>query len=421
VFFHKIQLLLALFTSRLIKRKLNKISLKQNKVRLLIDYTGINENAAPNGIERVLRNITKYLKSDDFEIMKVEFFEIFTVAYIPGGYQNINTERLSTKKRVILKLKYYLQAYKYSIKTGDNDVILYLNHFPYGKHKAVQYFKEKSGGKVIYMIHDLLPIRYPQFFGESEKEIFGKWLQDSVNYASGYIAVSRTTRNDLLNYMDEKGICKDSFYVGVIQLGADIDISGDKITYISQQIQKIFDNRSVYLIVSTVEPRKNHQYLLNSFEKIWEKDIDVTLLIIGKIGWLTDKILIEIKNHPLYEKKLFMCNHVNDNELVYCYQHAKCFLFPSYAEGFGLPIVESISYGLPVLASDTAIHREIGRDSIEYFDIYNPEALVELIIDIETRGKPLKIPQNDIIISWQESSHMFMNEIQKILKRYNNS
>jgi len=391
----------------------------QSKVRLLIDHTGINESATPDGIGRVLRNITKHLESNDFDILKIEFFDIFTVIYLPGGYQNIDTESFSINKRVLMKLKYYIYAYRHSIKTGDNDVILYLNHFPYSKHKAVQYFKEQSGGKVIYIIHDILPIRYPQFFCEGEKEVFEKWLQDTTRYASAYVAVSRTTYNDLLHYMDEKGICTDTFFMGSIRLGADINVSGDKMVKVSKNIQKVFDNRSIYLIVSTIEPRKNHQYLLDTFDKIWEKDIDATLLIVGKVGWLTKKLVVRIQNHSLYEKRLFMYNDVNDSDLIYCYQHAKYFLFPSYAEGFGLPIVESISYDLPVLASDIAIHREIGKDSIEYFDIRNPDSLVELIIEIETNGRQLMIPQkNDIIISWQKSTAMFMHEVIKILKRY---
>ena len=113
-----------------------------------------------------------------------------------------------------------------------------------------------------------------------------------------------------------------------------------------------------------------------------------------------------------------MINDANDKEVVYCYSHAKSFLFPSFTEGFGLPIVESLSNELPVLASDTAIHREVGREEVTYFDVKDPDSLYTLIKGIEQNTLKLKIPNTSSkhIISWEESTLQLLEKIHILLK-----
>ena len=90
--------------------------------------------------------------------------------------------------------------------------------------------------------------------------------------------------------------------------------------------------------------------------------------------------------HPGYGRNLFMFNDLSDGELDYCYRHAKGFLFPSKAEGYGLPIVEALSYGLPVLSSDIPIHREVGKTCCSYFDLADAACLARQIDSLERFG-----------------------------------
>ncbi len=142
-----------------------------------------------------------------------------------------------------------------------------------------------------------------------------------------------------------------------------------------------------YLTVGTIEPRKNHVLLVDAFERIWQRHSDARLLIVGRVGWLCESLVQRIRRHPQYQRSLFMFNDLSDSELEFCYQHAKAFLFPSHAEGFGLPVVEALQHGLPVLASDIPIHREVGQDFCTYFNRETPDELVRLISDIEQTGQ----------------------------------
>ena len=171
----------------------------------------------------------------------------------------------------------------------------------------------------------------------------------------------------------------------------------------------------VYLMVSTIEPRKNHAYLLDAFERIWAEDSEACLCFVGKIGWKTEQLIERIRQHPQFQKKLFMFNDLSDRELEHCYTHARSLVFPSYVEGFGLPLVEAMQRGLPAMASDIPVFREIGGDSMVYFDLEQPETLARLIRQFEESGKfpaPLSLADWQWI-NWQQASQQLIDKIQQ--------
>ncbi len=117
-----------------------------------------------------------------------------------------------------------------------------------------------------------------------------------------------------------------------------------------------------------------------------------------------------IHTHERLDRNLYCFHDLNDSELGYCYENAKMLLFPSIAEGFGLPIVEGLMHRLPVMASDIPIHREVGRDHIGYFDLDAPADLEAKIRDIETQGIPeALVPADDYRwLSWSDSIEMLL-------------
>jgi len=140
------------------------------------------------------------------------------------------------------------------------------------------------------------------------------------------------------------------------------------------------------------------------------------LCIVGRMGWKVEALLRRIEQHPEKNVRLFWWSDLSDDELLYCYGNAKMLLFPSFIEGFGLPLVESLSNGLPVLASDTPIHREIGGEQIGYFDLADPHSLKEKLLAIEASGIPdsLQVSPGYQWLSWLESSRMLLNKMNGI-------
>src|SRR5690606_41798773 len=133
--------------------------------------------------------------------------------------------------------------------------------------------------------------------------------------------------------------------------------------------------RPLDLMVITIEPHKNHVYLLDAFDLLWAENTDAALCFVGKIGWKNEHLIERIRRHPQLGKRLFMWNDLNDRELEYCYLNPRSLLFPSHVEGFGLPLVEAMQRKLPVMASDIPVFREIGGDAMAYFELSDPDNL----------------------------------------------
>lgn len=289
---------------------------------------------------------------------------------------------------------------------------------------SVDLFK-KRGGAVVAVIYDLIPITHPQFCDEYLVSVFNKWFYESLPFVDGYISISRTVQHELQAYaareIGEKAKEKsfDSFYLGADFLAQDPESPQTGDIHIRPAIADAFARRSAYLIVSTVEPRKNHAYLLDAFDLLWARGCDVSLIIVGRIGWKVNALIERITTHAQFGKRLFLMADLTDQELVYCYRHAKMLLFPSFVEGFGLPIVESLGHHLPVLASDTPVHREVGANHIGYFDLSRPEDLANRIENIETTGIPeaLQVAADYKWTNWRESTQQLLTKVMEIASR----
>ena len=276
----------------------------------------------------------------------------------------------------------------------------------------------ERGGQVVSVIYDLIPITHPQFCDDYLAQVFKNWFMSSQGRVDGYVAISKTVRDDLerflRNHLDAPPL-PERF--GHFYLGADFKPAAIDAMAVRQDVRDMFEGCPVYLIVSTVEPRKNHAYLLDTFDRLWHRDKDVTLLIIGRRGWKVEHLLERIFSHPRFGKNLFFREDIGDSELQYCYSRARALLFPSIAEGFGLPIIEALNSGLPVIASDIPVHREVGKDDIGYCDIHDPESLAKLITGIEEKGFCDEVPLVQDAhgwISWEESSCMLFEACAKI-------
>ena len=300
----------------------------------------------------------------------------------------------------------------------EDDILLLLDSTWYSNiWPSVEEFRNRKG-KVVAVIYDLIPITHPQFCDAFLAEVFKNWFFDSLRYIDGYVAISQTVQHDLMNFMEKEfgsEEVKRKVY-DYFLLGGDFNYRLEQSSGVRQPLKDSFGESSTYLIVSTVEPRKNHEYLLDVFDQLWEQDTPVNLCIVGRIGWKVEALMDRIQNHPQNNIRLYLWSDLSDEELLYCYANAKMLLFPSIVEGFGLPIVESLSNGLPVLASDTPIHREVGGEQVGYFDLEDPASLREMISQVEKSGIPdsLAVKSGYRWMDWRESSEMLLNKVTAI-------
>ncbi len=260
---------------------------------------------------------------------------------------------------------------------------------------------------LIILIYDLFPVTHPELVDSVHRANYVKCLTALLVYVKGVISISKSSLFDIEKFILDKktGVLFDYFY-----LGADFSASGRISGPVRPELVKLFTAGSVYLAVGTIEPRKNYNYLLDSFQKIWKQENNIRLCLVGRVGWLCDDVLQRVKTSSENGNRLFHFSDLNDDELEYCYVKSKAIVFPSKVEGFGLPLVEAMHYGKPVFASDIPVFREIGKEYPIYFDIGNHQSLVDAISCYEDEAVKREFAPEKWI-SWDESIESLISKV----------
>lgn len=219
------------------------------------------------------------------------------------------------------------------------------------------------GTFVVTIIYDLIPYTHPEFVMPKAVNSFVQYLHEVATNSDMIVAISNTVRDQIRELLPilfpDEACCSD---IRSFPLGAEFQQCDGSVRTHVKRVFDPSDQNNPYLMVATFDPRKNHNYLLDAFDKLWEIDVTRKLCLIGHVNWIGSQVVERIKTHPRFGTHLFMMHDITDAELNYCYQHARASIFPSVVEGFGLPIVEALWHGREVFASDTAIHREVGGD-----------------------------------------------------------
>ena len=302
-------------------------------------------------------------------------------------------------------------------RAGDQLVLLdsswHANFFPLAEQL------KREGVGIISVIYDLIPLTHPQFCDAGLVKVFNDWFDWIARTADGYIAISTTIRDqvreEMLRRIGTQQVGQRWF--DYFHLGSELDLS-EADAKVDRGLLDMFQTADpVFLMVSTIEPRKNHAYLLEAFELAWAKGSKARLCIVGKIGWKCDALIERIRQHPELNRRLFMYNSLSDKSLEHAYSHATALVFPSHVEGFGLPLVEAMQRKLPAMVSDIPVFREIGGDYMAYFDLANPQSLSDLVTGMERSGEfPAALGLEQWRwLSWREASAQLVERIERNL------
>lgn len=244
------------------------------------------------------------------------------------------------------------------------DYLLKRNHFDvFHPTYYDPYFIKNLKKPFVTTIHDMTYERLPEYFWVMDPLTTEKRI--SVERADKIIAISETTKNDLLKYIET-----DENKIEVIYHGIDIatPLKFESIPNLPSNYLLFIGDRSGY---------KNFYLFLNAYEQISKKYPDIHLILTG--GGNLVGADVEIINRLKLKDKVHHYN-VSDEQLNYLYQNTLLFVYPSLHEGFGLPILEAFKANCPMLLSDTDCFREIAQDAAAFF---SPHALEDLIFQIE--------------------------------------
>ena len=218
--------------------------------------------------------------------------------------------------------------------------------------------------KKITTVHDLIPLRLTHTTKDN-KEVFYKKVKDSIKDSSAIITVSEASKNDLLELFD---VNQDKIHVTYQPLALDTSTVGENELLVNLNKHGL-KHKDYILFVGAIEPKKNIGRLLDAYASI---DTHMPLIIVGKRGWLWEGEIRKIERmFGQYQRKVKLLEYVTGNELKCLYTGAYCFVFPSLYEGFGLPPLEAMAFGCPVITSNISSLPEVCGEAALYVNPYD--------------------------------------------------
>lgn len=221
----------------------------------------------------------------------------------------------------------------------------------------------------VISILDLSYKHFPGLFKKKDLIKLNLWGGYSIARAAKIITISNSVKSDIIREYHIPEARVEVVYLGVR------DVNKSKMSS-KEILKKYLVDEPFILFVGTLQPRKNIVRLVEAFSLIKS---NLQLVIIGRKGWQYEEILASPEKFGVSDSVLFLEN-VTDEELPAFYENAELFVLPSLYEGFGLPILEAMRYGCPVLTSNVSSLPEAGGDTAIYFD---PESVLDIAEKIE--------------------------------------
>jgi glycosyltransferase involved in cell wall biosynthesis len=264
----------------------------------------------------------------------------------------------------------------------------------------------RKRGSNIVCLYDLIALLYPQACLPHVVRYYRDWFDKIVLASDAIVCISKNVAEEFCEYV-RLYECGRGFHgrVGWFHLGADFRAPANEPP--SQSAVAIrADAIPYYLSVGTIEPRKGYTIALTAFEKLWSAGVDARYVIVGRYGWNLRALQRRILEHPEFGQRLFWLSDASDVDIDHLYEGARALIIPSFAEGFGLPIVEAMGHNLPVIASDAPIFREIGGDAVAYFDLLNCDSLAQCIAADLARQEAFAAPP---VRTWEDAAKQLLD------------
>ncbi len=389
-----------------ISTSIDKNRLKLNRRPLLLyDVSAIARDDLKTGIQRVTRNILCALLETEQRKYRVE--PVYDDGEMIRYARNFTLEAIGISNPG-------LEDEVADIAPGDIFIAVDFDALGIVRNAAKLRAWRAAGVKICFVIYDILPITNPEFFPPGAELPHLEWLEIAVEVADCLACISQTVAGEVRRWVARKAVTRQrALEISWFHLGADIRPSNAR--PLPETLVSAFGPVPTLLMVGTIEPRKGHLQALAAVELLWSRNIDIHLVIVGGEGWvhLPDRqrrsiptITRRLHDHPELNKRVFWAKSLSDGELESVYLASTCLLAASEGEGFGLPLIEAAQYGLPLIARDIPVFREVAGNFAFYFDGLSPEALAAAIVNWLELRRAGQAQSTSAMpwISWSESA-----------------
>jgi len=232
--------------------------------------------------------------------------------------------------------------------------------------------------RFLCFVHDLIPIEYPEYARPAGAREHRQRITTIATLADAVIVNSAATGRSLQPWIDREG---RSIAMHVALLGTEPLAAAEPANFA--------DGRPYFVCIGTIEPRKNHLLLLNLWRHLAEtmpSEAVPRLVVIGRRGWENEQVLDMLDRCPALQGHVEERNGCSDATMAELLRGARALLMPSFAEGYGMPVAEALSVGVPVICSDLPALREVGRDTPDYLDPLDGPGWRAAILDHAAHG-----------------------------------
>lgn len=377
--------------------------------RILVDVSEFHRRDSASGIQRVVRNVARQLIRHPPTGYDLQF----VYANEDTDYREANA--FTVKHFGDIRSSAFRPDVAVDFRPGD--IFLGLDY-----HDQIIVRRRKTFARlrdidvrVYFVLYDLIPQTHSSYFIDEVRSNHRLWLE-TVIQSDGIICISKTVADQLVDWLSQHRPPRaQPLHIGWFHLGADsFAHNASKTTdTVRVQPQAGVASAAAFLVVSTIEPRKQQSFVLDAFELLWKDDPQLRLTFVGKIGWMMEAFEKRLLSHPRFGKQLFWLANASDEQLAAEYQSASCIIAASVTEGFGLSLVEAAVHGKPVIARDIKVFREVGSSRATYFSDESPASLAAAVTGWLQRKRDGDATADDVVpfISWRESATQLVKAV----------
>lgn len=333
-----------------------------------------------NELQSILQN-TEHAWRDD--LSAEDDLELAHVLTWLGGQSNARTSLVSTRrdnraKRLAFHSRYWIAAATRPLPRNA----IYLNVFNAGReHRFLfRWLNRRPQVQPVFFVHDLLPLDYPEYFRPSHIELTRRRLATIAIDGAAFITSTLVVRDRLLDVLRRYGQFDPPIHVAPLP---------SPLPSLRHSLVAESASRPYFIMVGTVEPRKNHLLLLNLWREFASRSQNIPkLVLVGAPGWENEQVLDMFERCTAIRPHVQNVHRVSAAALAQLLGHAQALLMPSFDEGYGLPAVEALTLGTPVIASDIPVFREITQGCATLLSPLDGRDWHEAILAFTERASP---------------------------------
>lgn len=352
-------------------------------MKVWIDLTDFMQwSGVMTGIQRVQYNLSKLFQDDKsidshyfiYKETTRSFIEIKPNfdSVIKNGIALENSSKYTNHISRIIKI-----VHPQKIKLfKKSDIVLVTGGMWTGSYiDDISEAKKNIGFKLVHFIYDMIPTYLPAYVVDWLPEAFTNYNRKLFEVAENIICISESTRRDSMKFIKDHNIINKPKF-DIIRIGDEIN------KVVPRPVDAIKHGDKFILSVSTFEARKNYVGIYYAVKLAKSHNIQIPkIVIVGRKGWQTDDIRYIISKDPETKNSILHLSEIDDRQLAWLYKHCLFTIFPSFYEGWGMPIAESLIYGKLCLSSNTSSMKEIGGDLVDYFSPYDTRQILEKILE----------------------------------------